>query len=89
MKLRASQIMPTSISPDLNAGASVSVSGYSRRPLAFSFSMNALALSKSVVLPLSYRLAACSTHGPTVLTMPILPFHFGSSRSPNVLRRIA
>ncbi len=81
MKVRASQITPTSISPDLNAGASASVSGYSRSPLAFSFSMNALALSKSVVLPLSCRLAACIIHCATVLTMPILPFHFGSSRS--------
>ena len=81
MKVRASQIMPTSISPDLNAGASVSVSGYSRRPLALSFSMNALALSKSVVVPLSCRLAACRIHCPAGATMPILPFHFGSSRS--------
>ena len=66
MKVRASQITPTEISPDLNAGASASVSGYSRSPLAFSFSMNAFALSKSVVVPDSYRLAAIITHGATV-----------------------
>ena len=34
-----------------------------------------------VVVPLSARLAPINTHGATVLTMPILPFHFGSSRS--------
>ena len=73
--------MPTSISPDLKAGARVSVSGYSRSPLALSFIIERLCLvevGRGAALVQARRLQDPLS---SRATMPILPFHFGSSRS--------